>query len=54
MFENVETLDFLNKRAVFVYVREISGLDRKQLSKALGSIRVKYNAIRENDEFDMF
>lgn len=54
MFENVETLDFLNKRAVFVYVREISGLDRKQLSKALGSIRTKYNSIRESNEFDMF
>jgi hypothetical protein len=54
MFENVETLDFLNKRAVFVYVREISGLDRKQLSKALGAIRIKYGAIRDSQEFDMF
>ena len=54
MFENVETLDFLNKRAVFVYVREISGLDRKQLSKALGAIRIKYGAIRASQEFDMF
>ena len=54
MFETVETLDFLNKRAVFVYVREISGLDRKQLSKALGSIRTKYKVIRESQEFDMF
>ncbi|MBP05007.1 MAG: hypothetical protein CMA72_09525 [Euryarchaeota archaeon] len=54
MFENVETLDFLNKRAVFVYVREISGLDRKQLSKALSAIRIKYGVIRNSREFDMF
>ena len=30
VFDNVENLDFLNKRAIYVYIREISGLNSKQ------------------------
>ena len=54
IFENVHTLDFLNKRAVFVYVREISGLNQKQLASALGAVRRHYKSIRGSDEFNMF
>ena len=32
VFVNIDNLDFLNKRAIYVYVREISGLTSKQLS----------------------
>ena len=39
VFENIDNLDFLNKRAVFVYLREISGLNPKQLSVAMSNIR---------------
>ena len=39
MFKNVETLDYFNKRAVFVYLREISGLDSSELSSSLSRIR---------------
>tara|TARA_Y100000385_G_scaffold206419_1_gene213939 strand:+ start:107 stop:838 length:732 start_codon:yes stop_codon:yes gene_type:complete len=54
IFEKVHTLDFLNKRAVFVYVREFSGLDQKQLASALGTVRKHYKSIRGSDEFNMF
>ena len=54
IFEKVHTLDFLNKRAVFVYVREFSGLDQKQLASALGTVRKHYKTIRGSDEFNMF
>jgi hypothetical protein len=54
IFEKVETLDFLNKRAVFVYVREISGLNQKQLAAALGTVRKHYKVIRGSDEFNIF
>ena len=39
IFKNVETLDYFNKRAVFVYLREISGLDSSELSSSLSRIR---------------
>ena len=45
VFENVDNLDFLNKRAIYVYVREISGLTSKQLSVAMSKIRKQYKDI---------
>ena len=55
VFENVDQLDFLNKRAVFVYVRDISGLNSKQLSVCMSSIRKIYREIVGPDKkFDIF
>ena len=45
VFNNIDQLDFLNKRAVFIYVRDISGLNPKQLSVAMSSIRKHYKEI---------
>ena len=45
LFNNINDLDFLNKRAVFVYLRELSGLNAKQLSVAMSSIRKHYREI---------
>ena len=45
VFDNIDNLDFLNKRAIYVYVREISGLNSKQLSVAMSKIRKHYNNI---------
>jgi len=45
VFESVDELDFLNKRAIFVYVRDISGLNPKQLSVAMSAIRRHYRDI---------
>ena len=49
LFDKLEDLDFLNKRAVFVYLREISGLNPKQLSVAISNIRKYYREIVKND-----
>ena len=55
VFEKVDQLDFLNKRAVFVYVREISGLSPKQLSVAMSIIRKHYRSLVGNGgEYDIF
>ena len=55
LFENVDSLDFLNKRALFVYLREISGLNAKQLSVAMSNIRKHYREISKNNlELDIF
>ena len=45
VFEKIDHLDFLNKRAIYVYVREISGLTPKKLSVAMSSIRKHYRDI---------
>lgn len=45
VFNNIEQLDFLNKRAVFIYVRNISGLNPKQLSVAMSAIRKYYREL---------
>ncbi len=55
LFNNIEELDFLNKRAVFVYLREISGLNPKQLSVAMSGIRKHYrDLIKNNKEYHLF
>ena len=39
MFNSIDNLDLLNKRAVLLYIREISGLEKKQMSKSMSIIR---------------
>ena len=46
-----DDLDFLNKRAVFVYLREMSGLNPKQLTTTMSSIKKKYREIKDHDEY---
>ena len=53
LFDNIEELEFLNKRAIFVYLREISGLNPKQLSVALSSIRKHYRELVKSDDIFM-
>lgn len=54
LFEKVDELDLLNKRAVFVYMRDLSNLNPKQLSIAMSSIRKHYRVLAKNDDFDIF
>ncbi len=54
IFNRVDELDFLNKRAIFVYVREYSGLNSKQLSMCMSSIRNIYRQLNgSGKEFDI-
>jgi DNA-directed RNA polymerase specialized sigma24 family protein len=55
LFANIENLDLLNKRAVLIYIREISGLDKKYTAKALSVIRRHYRALSgSEDRYDIF
>ena len=54
LFSKIDELDLLNKRAVFVYMRDLSNLNPKQLSVAMSSIRKHYRDLVKNDEFDIF
>jgi len=55
LFSNIENLDLLNKRAVLIYIRDISGLDKTQLSKAMSVIRRHYRSMNgKTDTYDLF
>ena len=55
IFGNVDQLDYLNKRAIFVYVREISGLNSKQLSVCMSSLRKTYrDLVGPDKKYDIF
>ena len=54
LFEKIDELDLLNKRAVFVYLRNLSNLNPKQLSIAMSAIRKHYRTLVKNDNFDIF
>ena len=45
IFSNIDNLDYLNKRAVFVYLREISGLNSTELSSSLSTIRKHFKKV---------
>lgn len=46
VFEMVDNIDILNKSAVLMYLRELSGLTSKQLTTALQSIKKRYRLKR--------
>ena len=55
LFSSIEELELLNKRAVLVYIREISGLDKKHMSKAMSVIRRHYRSmVTDPEKYDLF
>lgn len=54
LFNKIDELEYLNKRAVFVYLRELSGLNAKQLSVSMSNIRKYYREISDNNDLFMF
>ena len=55
VFNSIDDLEFFNKRAIFVYLREISGLNSTELSSSLSSIRKIYRKVVGPDkQFDIF
>ena len=51
VFAKIDDLDLLNKRAIYVYIREISGLNSKQLSTSMSTIRKLYRQIKNEELF---
>ena len=46
IFENIDDIDLLNKNAILLYMRELSGLSPKQLTTTMQSIKKRYRKIR--------
>ncbi len=54
LFEKREDIELLNKRAVFVYMRDMASLTPKQLSSAMSVIRKKYRELVASGVYDIY
>jgi|APSaa5957512535_1039671.scaffolds.fasta_scaffold00881_11 hypothetical protein len=54
IFENIDDIDLLNKSAVLLYIKELSGLNQKQLTTTLHSIKKHYRELKKHEEFNFF
>lgn len=53
IFENINEIDLLNKSAILLYLRELSGLSPKQLTTSLQNIKKHYRKCKLEFGFDM-
>lgn len=45
VFESIEHLDFVNRSAIFIYIRDLCGYDKRTISKSMSRIRKIYKQI---------
>jgi len=53
LISNLEDVDLLSKRAILLYVRELTTLSSKQLSIVLSSLKRHYRDVKNGDEFSI-
>ena len=51
LVNNLEDIDLLSKRAILLYVRELTTLSSKQLSIVLSSLKRYYRDVKNTDDF---
>ena len=47
LFETVDEIEIFNKKAIYLYIREITGLNTKQVVNNLNKIRSKYRTFKK-------
>jgi len=47
LMENIEQIEIFNKKAIYLYLREITGLNTKQIVSCLNKMRSRYKIFRE-------
>jgi len=45
--ENIDKIEIFNKKAVYLYMREITGLNTKQIVSALNKMRERYRNFKK-------
>lgn len=53
IFENIDEIDLLNKNAILLYMRELSGLSPKQLTTTMQAIKKHYKKIKIEQRDDL-
>lgn len=51
VFENIEDIDLLNKTAVLLYMRELSGLSPKQLTMTMQTLKKNYRRMKDDPKY---
>ena len=46
LFEESENIEIFNKKAIYLYIREITGLNTKQVVSSLNKIRIRYREFK--------
>jgi hypothetical protein len=54
IFENIDEVDLLNKSAILLYMRELSGLSPKQLTTTMQAIKRHYKRLKIDSKFKLF
>ena len=54
IFENIDDIDLLNKGAILLYMRELSGLSPKQLTTTMQAVKKLYRRYKIDPRFDIF
>ena len=52
LFDSANDIDIFNKKAIYLYIREITGLNTKQVVNNLNKIRAKYGVFKQKWEKD--
>ena len=47
LMENIDQIEIFNKKAVYLYMREITGLNTKQIVSALNKMRERYRVFKK-------
>lgn len=48
IFSNIDNIEIFNKKAIYLYIREITGLNTKQVVSGLSGIKAKYKVFKED------
>jgi hypothetical protein len=48
LFESAHEIEIFNKKAIYLYLREITGLNTKQIVSSLKRVKVHYNEFRKD------
>ena len=47
LLDEADNIEIFNKKAIYLYMREITGLNTKQVVNGLTGMRIKYRVFRE-------
>lgn len=50
VFESAESLDFMTRSALFIYIRDICGYDKRTISRSMSKIRKAYKSVCETEK----
>jgi hypothetical protein len=54
IFENIDSVDLLNKGAILLYMRELSGLSPKQLTTTMQMVKRHYRKLKVEPKYKIF